>query len=133
METQNNRKKWAEALRSGEYKKGSGLLKCNNYPELETRHCPWGVGCEVYIQENKDTFYWTHNDVNKVFYFGSFDHNILTVPTYTFPPREVVEFFGMSKHDMHHIVDMSDEGILTFEGVANYVENFEESDHEFEW
>lgn len=37
---------WVEALRSGDYKQGLGML--SNLDEKDIRHCCLGVACEVY-------------------------------------------------------------------------------------
>lgn len=46
-EIQENRRKWVEALRSGDFQQGEGMLGYTDKEDGVTRFCCLGVACEV--------------------------------------------------------------------------------------
>jgi len=47
------KKKWLEALRSGEYKQGIGALRNTNASKGIVTHCCLGVLCDIHSKETK--------------------------------------------------------------------------------
>ena len=122
--------KWAEALRSGEYKQGTSALLMNN------KHCCLGVLCEVYKKETGDG-QWTEAT-------GTPDsHHITAALMFTtikgddtqLPPKAVYNWAGMNDSNpvvryeglLTHFTALNDKSLLTFDEIAEIIEKSYES------
>ena len=76
-----NRELWVEALRSGEYKQGEGLLQ--EGPPGATRFCVWGVACDVI-----DPHQWSR--------FGPYVQHSRAL---SYPPQSVEDAMGMLMYE----------------------------------
>ena len=124
MDKQANRRRWIAALRSGEYEKGKHSMKKNNhYFDGITRHCPLGIACEIYHSDHPSKSKWIVNLPQEIesFCIGDFSNS-----SSTFPPDEVVEYFGMTPYRMRVIAGLNDDRDADFDMVADYIERFEE-------
>ncbi len=94
-----NRRKFVEALRSGEYKQGSGQLYI---PEHDC-YCALGVACKVagFDFEPEGIYY--------------IDSNGAESPSYT----EIGELFGFSPDDIY----TKNDGGFSFEEIAKFIES----------
>jgi len=123
--------KWAEALRSGEYKQGTSALLMNN------KHCCLGVLCEVYKKETGDG-QWTEATEESC---GS--HHITAALMFTtikggdtqLPPNAVYNWAGMNDSNpvvrygglLTHFTALNDKSLLTFDEIAEIIEKSYES------
>ncbi len=97
--------KWIEALKSGEYKQGTGRLR-----KTDNRYCCLGVLCDVYAKTlNKE---WRKaND----FYF-SFDGSYSSLsPT-------VEKWAGINVVKQSELIHLNDDERLTFDQIADHIE-----------
>ena len=89
-EQKQHRKDWVEALRSGKYEQGSGLLREGNY------YCCIGVACEVakipFTKSSKD-----------LYRYGEEENTDMA-------PDEAQEYYGLASED----------GSLTLENTERY-------------
>lgn len=125
MDTQTNRQKLIDALRSGKYKKGVySMKKSTSYFnfDIDIKHCPLGVACEVYHAENPTKSKWIVNKPQRIhtFFVGSYINS-----SSTFPPGSVIDFFGMTPGDMRIIADLNDYKDATFDDIAEYIEGYD--------
>lgn len=58
------KQKWISALRSGEYKQGTGRLK------REDEYCCLGVLCDLYIKEHKNEVSWEEKRLTGYYFRG---------------------------------------------------------------
>lgn len=94
-DTKANRKKLADALRSGEYKQGAGNLTFRMPFDPETEYdCCLGVACKLFTKENPDVLKPNRRD---------FSGHLRTITLYvengyfqygTFLPQVVMEWLG---------------------------------------
>lgn len=72
------KEKWVAALRSGEYKQGTGALKLLEYEDSQPRYCCLGVLCDLHQKETGNgyweggTYYATDEPANGLNYSGSY-------------------------------------------------------------
>lgn len=106
MDKKDNLQKLINALSSGKYKKGIGKMKYCRLNQDGVFHCPLGVACEVFLDENK-TSGW---DWDFDMYAGTYD--ICNIEyckvSRNVPPKEVLEYFGLNKNDASHIIKLND-------------------------
>lgn len=105
-----NAKAWVAALRSGEFKQGSGALHT-----ADGSYCCLGVACELHRRDHGGQ--WLYNS-----YLGK--HGLL--------PYEVMQWLGLCTIDgQHHDQDglgessldeLNDRGGLTFDEIADIIE-----------
>lgn len=93
--------KWIAALRSGEYKQGTGRL----YDDLTGRFCCLGVLCEVQNDDFLDRY----------------------APTFTYSYLDYEHAAGLLTEQMKHLAIMNDGGMdasrfYSFAEIADYVE-----------
>lgn len=81
------KKRWLEALRSGEYKQGRGHLR--QYERGEHTYCCLGVLCDLYVQEKRNMWYedLEHSNVSEL-------HNVDELP-----PDVVVDWADLPESD----------------------------------
>lgn len=117
-----NRKKWVEALRSGEYEQGTGYL-AYKYSGLQY-FCCLGVACELYNKENQETPLLIEPK--------SVGNQIITKYENTEYklPKVVTEWLGLSTeegsysigYNKYDLATQNDIG-MTFEGIADIIES----------
>lgn len=95
--------KWIEALRSGKYKQGVGLLR-NSYDQ----YCCLGVLCDLIDSEK-----WRKLP-NSYYEYLSF--------TKTFPLK-LLEELNILKYKHDNLIDMNDSGD-DFNKIADYIEEY---------
>lgn len=79
------KKKWVEALRSGNYPQGRGYLKC------EDRYCCLGVLCQIYAEETgKGRFELDRHDKAKFMIDDAHGR-------YDYLPLEVTDWAGLNE------------------------------------
>lgn len=102
------KKKWIEALESGEYTQGQGYLKRRGLDDGVVRHCCLGVLCEILNSP------WIE-DEDGVFVTGK-DEEAYLLPT------EIQNRVGI--RDIGELMRMNDSGYF-FPKIAKYIkENF---------
>lgn len=127
-----NRKRLADALRSGKYKKGRMNLK-KIFEDGSESYCPMGVACELYREEWPNACEWIddvtfHSDNGKSYKMSSFKlpyinlRNNSTV-VMSFPPRPICEYYGLTTGNVDDIIGMNDKtSSNNFSEIADYIE-----------
>ena len=103
-----NRKKWLDALRSGEYRQGTTRLKT----KYTDQFCCLGVLCDLYIKENEQNIRWED------------DHILVDGEDYTYtcyPPLVVEEWVGLKGYLGNSVANKNDGG-MSFEEIAKVLE-----------
>lgn len=95
--------KWVKALRSGEYKQGSGQLFCN----VNNSYCCLGVLCKI-------TEVPMHED--RYFTFDDGQHYYATIST------SFQKSVGLSYEQTDELIIMNDSKKYSFHEIANYIE-----------
>lgn len=99
-----NRRKWITALRSGKYKQGIGILRNGSY------YCCLGVGCDISkLSEWQKTFLTTDRQTFRY------------VTSVGMMPKEVADFYGLSKDEQDKLISANDGG-KTFDEIAAMIE-----------
>ena len=110
------KKKWVEALRSGDYKQGKTCLKQIDF-DGETRHCCLGVLAEICEVPNEIlggslyTFNFPRSD--KYMFFRS---------TALLDKNFEMKHFIYGYSNIRTLMRMNDSGDYTFEDIADYIE-----------
>lgn len=104
--------KWIEALRSGNYRQGTGLLKCDAEGGL-TRYCCLGVLCEL-VDPNK----FKRRDLGG----GRYDYGVHGLSSDVTLPSNVQHEVGLSDEECNTLAEKNDGG-YTFQDIANYIED----------
>jgi hypothetical protein len=99
------------ALKSGEYKKGQGVLNHND------KYCCQGVGCELFMKDTSQTDYTITKSLGSGTEQGLWKYNGRTDHW----PAEVREYFGLSKYQSDQLVKLNDSS-QTFVPVIEYLE-----------
>lgn len=123
MNTNEARKIWIEALRSGKYQQGEGYLKVFSEEKGTFQYCCLGVACEIF----KETLNLREEEENR----GSSSFNGLGL----IPPGEIVSLLGLhtaygnkygdaaeEEFQGASLVDLNDELKLSFEEIAEVLE-----------
>lgn len=102
------KQRWVEALRSGQYKQGSGGLKINNC------YCCLGVLCELHRQDfpGKE---WQRKNQNG----GQFSYILKDAVGY--PPKEMSDWTGLDPLAYDLLADANDSG-ADFPTIASLIE-----------
>lgn len=104
-----NLKQLISALRSGKYSQGRYSLK-----EGE-EYCCLGVACDIYKEHIGG--HWT--SPNEEFEtFTDKKHNCSRAE----PPEDVMEWYEMSNKQMNTLMGLNDESRLTFDAIADFIE-----------
>lgn len=109
------RQKLCEALRSGKYKQGRGML-CG-----ELGHCCWGVACEVFLQHEDGL---EKKQCGRAYTFSSGPKE----DCYAMPPEIVMRWTGIYPSDepsASNLVTMNDYMEATFSQIADFIEQNE--------
>jgi hypothetical protein len=108
------KRKWVEALRSGEYEQGQGKLR--KVENGRTYHCCLGVLCEVaeipHIKMHMDEGVAIHGYVFR---------GVTSRSTATLPYNFVNQHFS-SENDPWKLIELNDAG-KSFEEIADYIES----------
>ena len=119
------RRLWVKALRSREYRKGSGRLRSRSEGNPEERFCCLGVACDVYQNHVLDENAWN---------YGPTPGNLSGRKSYTFMgepfglPAAVQKWLGL-KTDSGAVKGMSGSLLIkndsgyTFEEIAELIES----------
>ncbi len=116
------KKKWVEALRSGEYEKGKNSLAVNSVGSLS--YCCLGVLCDLVAKE-EDGYEWI--EINSTYPVmktpkGDTSENLL--------PRELAELLGFERRAPQVVLDgqflglpsLNDDMDLPFTQIADLIE-----------
>jgi hypothetical protein len=120
-------KKWAEALRSSEYKQGTSALLMDN------KHCCLGVLCEVYKKETGDG-QWKEADGNEMCGFhitAALMFTTINGGDTQLPPNAVYNWAGMNDSNpvvryeglLTHFSELNDKNRLSFDEIAEIIED----------
>lgn len=101
------KKKWVEALCSGEYEQGTGRL-CNAGKEYDY-FCCLGVLCDVI-----DPKQWKYQD--GLVCFGEEATSV--------PPTKIIKKVGLDTSAIDHLVFMNDTKRKTFKQIANWIDKY---------
>lgn len=96
------KKKWIEALRSGEYRQGTHCLR-----SIENKYCCLGVACDLFYGTNK----WIENKEEYLYEINNqkiFSYNLN-------------QYIELSDKEMDDLMQLNDGG-KTFEEIADYIE-----------
>lgn len=102
------KQRWVEALRSGQYKQGSGGLKINNC------YCCLGVLCELHRQDFSGKG-WQRNSQHG----GQFSYILRDAVNY--PPEEVSNWVGLNSSVYDLLAEVNDAG-ADFPTIASLIE-----------
>jgi len=95
------RRKWYDALVSGKYEQGTGVLRSKN----ET-FCCLGVLCDLVEPAS-----WVTGPLGEVFYMDD---------TTSLPPARMLDAIGMDYDMMHKFITLNDNRRLSFKQIAEY-------------
>ena len=121
--------KWAEALRSGEYKQGTSALLMDN------KHCCLGVLCEVYKKETGDG-QWSQAVGNSqaTHITAALMFTTINGSDTQLPPNAVCNWAGMNEMNAYppgvryeglftHFAELNDKNRLSFDEIAELIED----------
>lgn len=122
-----NRKKWVDALRSGEYKQTTGQLRKTPLGAQEPRFCCLGVACDLFVKEGLANSHWDDDE----FIWGSSGYD--AHGEHASLPGVVRDWLGLNttlgayfdaddRHDRSLVRDNDDRG-FTFEDIADIIES----------
>ena len=114
--------KWIDALRGEDYTQGRFALRCI-YADGSVNSCPWGIACDLYLDENDDYEWEDTGSVQSAIYFQPVGNVEIYDRSYLIPPRKVIEFFGFTRSNYMEIAQMNDMLFKTFDEIADYIEN----------
>jgi hypothetical protein len=97
--------KWVAALRSGEYKQGTGSLR-----NSQNEYCCLGVLCEVAVEEGLIP---PATLLGEGDYYGYNEH-------ISFLPSSLSKGFNL--HQTHDLIRLNDEEKWSFANIADYIE-----------
>lgn len=117
MDIIKNRKEWIDALRSDDFIPAFHRLK--RIGMAGTYHCPWGIACEIYHKHNISSSSWTEREQGVQNFMIENDFN---EDNDSYPPSEVLEFFGSYGDEMSDIMGMNDEDEKPFGEIADFIE-----------
>lgn len=113
-----NRKAWLEALRSGEFRQGTGYL-CQNDPNDEKEDSPLyfcclGVACEKVLGLTRESMskdgVWRYETGGEYPYIDT---------EFCFEQRNAL---GLSDDNVSALIEMNDAQCASFEEIANFIE-----------
>jgi hypothetical protein len=119
MPNKQNIQKWVDALRSGDYKQGTGRLKSEN-----NTYCCLGVACEI-----SELGKWENEDG-----IGNIDFPLYLTdndkPAECYLPAPVRDWLGLDSADptvnfneeQEPLTELNDSHEITFEGIARDIE-----------
>jgi hypothetical protein len=124
---------WLDALRSGEYQQGQGVLRSEN-----NEYCCLGVLCDLYQKQTGDMHWNSHAEKvadrevdGELAHFYSYDFGNEKIGYYAFamPPQEVFNWSGLYGDSTlkgedgkeYSLPEMNDGG-KTFEEIAQLIE-----------
>ena len=127
MNTKQNRKELADALRSGKYSKGRLNLR-TTHDSIGVTYCPFGVACEVYRQSSSQNCYWEVGYKRPITDEMSYSIDIFVTPNNgaasAFPQSFVMEYYGFTTDHMEKIIGMNDKTKgNNFNEIADYIEH----------
>jgi len=113
-----NRKAWLEALRSGEFRQGTGYL-CQNDPNNEKEDSPLffcclGVACEKVLgltRERRGDFVWKYDTEDEEYFY---------IDTELMSAQRIA--LGLSDKNVAELIEMNDTQCASFEEIANFIE-----------
>lgn len=122
------KKKWLKALRSGEYKQGTGNLRDKDF-DGETNFCCLGVLCNIHAQENPEI---AARQTSPHSYMGSTGHLPLAVAEWAglrhnIDNLEEAESYGVDISVTYRdkpttLITLNDSEELSFKKIANVIE-----------
>lgn len=121
MDHGNRLERLADALRGDLYMKGKGGMKFHRSDKDGIFHCPLGVACEVFLEENElSGSDWVFDDVTLQYEFASPGSMFLQRH---YPPEEVLEYFSLNRMDAICIARINDnDNNRNFSEVIQFLE-----------
>ena len=110
------KKKWVEALRSGEYKQGKGRLVTYKKSEGDFQFCCLGVLQNIYHEENNTTFSrtrWRRGTVSEAV------EKWAGLPIWVKPTKNKVKRTELTQL---HLADLNDHTGSSFTAIARWIE-----------
>lgn len=101
------KQKWLEALRSGRYKQGTGVLR-----RVKEEYCCLGVLCDVVSPVG-----WDREMLNSHYYY-SYDSEYETTDL----PPALKTLVCITEDDAAHLISMNDSKGYTFDQIADWIE-----------
>lgn len=95
------KQKWLDALRSGKYKQGTGVLR-----DQYNRFCCLGVLCDVYDNSRWSDCHYSFEGVSRL---GT-------------PPRPLQEHLEVDGSQVDYLVGLNDDERAPFTKIADYIE-----------
>lgn len=99
------KKKWIEALRSGNYKQGKFALKRDN------RYCCLGVLCNI------------HPEVEEILLDTSIYYKYKKDESNGYLPDSLCRSMKIKEEEMTKLTEMNDHNELNFDQIADWIEN----------
>ena len=103
------KKRWVEALRSGDYEQGKGYLQ-------EEGFCCLGVLCDLHHNLTSEGE-WDHEDLETAALYLVYGED----GEYEFPPDPVLKWSGLNRQLATDLASRNDAG-ATFEELADLIE-----------
>lgn len=101
------KKRWVEALTSGEYIQGKGALR-----DPDNKYCCLGVLCDLHNRETNGKWCWEKDTVSPFYkYLGKM----------AMLPNIVRTWSGVMVENHRKLSDMNDSGV-SFKGIAEYID-----------
>jgi hypothetical protein len=131
--------KWVKALRSGEYKQGTGYLIKSSHDGNQCEHCCLGVLCDLYLHENDAALTWNKEFVEDA--DGVLEADELYTTEFTVAslygtefvlPHQVQEWAGLHEESpavhlrdgrLRMLSELNDHDGYTFESLATLIED----------
>jgi len=119
-------KKWVEALRSGEYEQGKGILCMDDEISGDWKYCCLGVACDIFVEgdwiQHEGWDVWSI-DPHKEFVMPDFidKHGCWNAETTSFPSLETLKKMGLDVAYAQELAELNDKG-WSFKKIANKIE-----------
>ena len=105
--------RWVEALQSGNFTQGRGLLR-----STDDRYCCLGVLCEVYRRYNHSNVDWALRE-NYTYYDFMVGEEISAVDL----PKTILAWAGLSARQAGTLIDLNDSDV-PFDSIAKVIDAF---------
>jgi hypothetical protein len=119
-------KKWVEALRSGDYQQGGGILCKEDEISDDYDYCCLGVACDIFVEgdwiQHKDWDVWSIGPYED---FSMPSHgdkkNWGRSDTASFPSLKILKKMGLDVAYAQELAELNDKG-WSFKKIANKIE-----------
>ena len=116
------KKKWIEALRSGEYKQTQGSFRqdrriVDGVWKLEDCFCVLGVLCDLAVKDGVTEWeltFWGHDDHTSIYLIDGHRGTL---------GRRVSKWAGLNQYEAYRLWVMNDKGNASFDELAKFIED----------